>query len=643
MRVTQLDFTENISAPHGLHPISMTRLNNVVVIAGKNGAGKTRLFNLLKTKFSQYPTKVQEGQLYEELRNNESATSDYIDRVKNAKKQVDALQASIKNEPLVNKLKVQIVREENTVLGLQKHISQLKERVSELPLISFSPEKIEHSIIDFVPKNLHLRDSYDLSDRSLDEYADKIFKESFSSISESALPAIQKVLKRYINVQNTQDLQITSEEREKIEGDYYRLKEYINIFLGTNLGRNVDGQATLFGKRIGEAQLSDGQKILLQFCLAIYAKETSLDNLIIFMDEPENHLHPGALVHVLDTISKHIPNGQLWIATHSVNILAHFDPSSIWYIDQGKVSFAGNIPQTVLKTLLGTEDEIEKLSSFLSLPAQMAATNFAYESLFVPNVLTTGLKDPQTTQINKIIDELSSTGKKLKVLDFGMGKGRLLATLAENERLAGHDASTWLDMYGFDVDATYRDECLKSFELVYGSSDKRYFNESKNLLAEHDQNSFDLIIMTNVLHEIDPKEWVNLFNSTHSVFQLLKKDGYLLVVEDQLLAVGEKAHSKGFLVLDTLEFKSLFNMTSVDNYQSRDERGDGRLKAHFIPFECINRINSTTRRNAVESLLATAKSEIRKIRLLPPSFKNGKLHAFWAQQLANASLTLEEI
>jgi SAM-dependent methyltransferase len=396
--------------------------------------------------------------------------------------------------------------------------------------------------------------------------------------------------------------------------------------------------------RIGQARLSNGQNILLQFCMALYAQEASLDNLIIFMDEPENHLHPSALIEVLDKITPQVKNGQIWIATHSINVLAHFDPACIWYIDNGEISYAGNVPRKVLTGLLGNEEEIEKLSNFLALPAQMASNKFAFESLFYPQVLITGPDDPQVKQIHNIIREKSTAKDKLKVLDFGIGKGRLLSTIYENERLRDSKLVEWLDFYGFDKYQTHKDICEKIFKEIYGTHENRYFNDSRDILKNHDETSFDLIVMCNVFHEIDPKDWLNLFTSVTSLFKLLKKDGYLLIVEDQFLAIGEKAHSKGFLVYDELEFKKLFKITSSDKYSSTDYRKDGRLKSHHIPKDCILRANAGSKKESLEVLLQNSKEEIKKLRAqTEPSFKTGKLHGFWTQQLANASLALEEL
>ena len=56
----------------------------------------------------------------------------------------------------------------------------------------------------------------------------------------------------------------------------------------------------------------------------------------------------------------------------------------------------------------------------------------------------------------------------------------------------------------------------------------------------------------------------------------------LLIVEDQLIPQGEKAYNNGFLVLDILQFKILFN---IDNYtvkMKKDGTPDKRYKSKQV-------------------------------------------------------------
>ena len=146
--------------------------------------------------------------------------------------------------------------------------------------------------------------------------------------------------------------------------------------------------------------------------------------------------------------------------------------------------------------------------------------------------------------------------------------------------------------------------------------------------------------MCNVFHEIDPKYWINLLSNKHDIIQsLLKETGKLLIVEDQLIPQGEKAYNNGFLVLDILQFKILFN---IDNYTVKMKK-DGRLKAHYFNKNVLLNINKDTRIKAIESIFEISKSEILTVRNNLATYKNGRLHAFWIHQLANSSLVLEEL
>jgi hypothetical protein len=394
---------------------------------------------------------------------------------------------------------------------------------------------------------------------------------------------------------------------------------------------------------MGKANLSDGQKILLQFCLAIYSQETALKDLILILDEPENHLHPSVIIETLDRIQKCNSNGQIWIATHSVPLLAHFDPSLIWYVENNKISHAGKIPEKVLQSLLGDDDEIARLQDFISLPAQYATSRYAFECLIEPPAIMTGENDPQSHQVRDELIKLTKDGK-LRVLDYGAGQGRFISNIFDLEQSDHTNLIDKLDYIAFDKFDNDKEHCEHSIKKVYGNSDNRYFNDTTKLLSKYDKKSFYVIIMCNVLHEIDPKDWFKLFSSEGLVPSLLVDNGLLLLVEDHQIPIGEKAYQKGFLVLDTPQLKDLFKIKETDTgFTFSDKRGDGRLKAHLIPKDCLTRIDEGSRLEALQSLSTIAREKILEIREKEKNYQNGKIHGFWTQQFANAQLNIAEL
>jgi hypothetical protein len=146
--------------------------------------------------------------------------------------------------------------------------------------------------------------------------------------------------------------------------------------------------------------------------------------------------------------------------------------------------------------------------------------------------------------------------------------------------------------------------------------------------------------MSNVLHEIDPKNWFHLFQPEGEVSGLLKNEGKLILVEDTQVPVGEMAYQNGFIVLDTAQLRDLFIMTG-EEFTYEKEKGE-RLKCHVIPKECLLRITAESRIAALESVQRSAMAKILEMRSAEKNYKNGKVHGYWVQQLANTTLALSE-
>ncbi|MGB1316491.1 MAG: AAA family ATPase, partial [Chitinophagales bacterium] len=436
---------------------------------------------------------------------------------------------------------------------------------------------------------------------------------------------------------------ITKVVKKIAKEDYEKLKKIINLFLNTTLDRNANGEPTLFGFTLAKANLSDGQKILLQLCLAIHCQGAALDEVILFLDEPENHLHPEIIIETVERIIEHIPNGQVWIATHSIPLLSYFGASNIWYMADNKVNYAGNKPEEVLKSLLGDDEKIGKLQDFINEPGLMALHRHAFESLFMPEAVNTGSDDPQNLQIKDAVKAFIKDEKKVKILDYGAGKGRLLANVAEANAEPIESFRKWFDYVAYDEYDNDKAECLNKLESIYTDYKDRYFNDFTNLYSKYNKGRFDIVIMCNVLHEIDPKDWIDLFKKNGKISKLLSENGILLLVEDQEMPVGEKAYQKGFIVLDTPQIKELFKIEEEEIDDTFfDSKKNGRLKAHLIKKEFLMRIDAGSKQAALEDIHATAAEKIKAVRTIEANYKNGKKHGFWLQQYANTGLAIAE-
>ncbi|OIQ65041.1 methyltransferase domain protein [mine drainage metagenome] len=262
---------------------------------------------------------------------------------------------------------------------------------------------------------------------------------------------------------------------------------------------------------------------------------------------------------------------------------------------------------------------------------------YSAQCLLPPAVVTTGPSDPQMRQIRDVLYGFPE--RTIKILDFGAGKGRLITNLLE-AATSITSLSTNLDYIALDCDSENRIECEAQIARVYGDVKHRWFKTSQSLIERHNKGSFDVIVITNVLHEISPKYWLKLFGSTGELTELLADKGQLLLVEDQRIPIGETAHEFGFIVLDTVAIKDLFMISGNDEQIIQASERDGRLKAHLIPKSYLARCDKNSVQKALESHCQHSKSEIEMLRAQRDKNK-ARLFAFWVHQYANAKLALE--
>ena len=403
MKIIEVNLTENITKSVGLKPVSMKKIGNIVLLAGKNGSGKTRILNLIRQEISnsynfiieqqraknniinnqqeisnQFVTKQQ---LEENIKNAELAIQNYKQQIEKDPKGKLFLEPKIKNfESSIKNYKQQIENQPKRKEELENEIKRYK-LIVETPIPIIHDNQVQNiTVIDFVPNKIELEDWARQSKQDWIQRANQSTTPGVLNLYQTTTPLIQKVIENWVNTSHPR-LEFSKDEINNATADYERLQSIIKSFLGVEIGYNKDGYSTIFDKPIAQAQLSAGQRVLLQLCVAIFAQGGTLSNHIIFMDEPENHLHPSAVIDLLDTIKEHNPNGQIWIATHSIPLLSHFETSSLWFVEDGVVKHSGKKPEVVLQSLLGDENRIQKLRDFTSLPSELARNRFAFECL----------------------------------------------------------------------------------------------------------------------------------------------------------------------------------------------------------------------------------------------------------------------
>lgn len=602
----------------GLVHVRFERLGALIVLAGPNGGGKSRVLQLL-----QHTNGAAGGDRHSARKNSVQARDDYGRVISEHEKGRRSDSA-------------------DEVARWREEVRTSEQRLSRLDAIKLDQDVRSLNIVSLVPKDLALDDPLNLAPNDALSRARRANNVGVDTLARDALSYIQTAQNRQREATNPEPAG-TTEERAKAVEDYRTLSQLIEDLLLTKLTRSVNGEAMLFGRTLGNSRLSDGQKVLLQLAVAVHPSHDD-SALVVHMDEPENHLHPAALIFVLDRVRKALPHAQIWVATHSVPLLAHLyaqSPDSLHFVSDGSVTFAGTKPQVVLKGLLGDEEEQAKLLTFLDLPHAVAATQFAAACLQSPTVAEHRTNDAQVNQIRELILRGAKPGR-IKLLDLGAGKGRLLGGLAEIE-----GAHEMFDYVALDTAEDDRSACERQIDLVYGNHTHRWYFDRDALFAHHGEHAFDVVVMCNVLHEIDPSRWLTVVGPDGVVVAALASHGKLLVVEDLRIPVGELPNASGFFLLNTVHLQKLFNADQAPNSQaivSADAKNDDRLKAHVIPTGYVARADADSRKRAVQALQATAERRLIELRSTPdPSYSAGHLHSLWSQQYTNCGLFLGTI
>jgi energy-coupling factor transporter ATP-binding protein EcfA2 len=625
--------------------LEMGQLGPLVVLAGPNGSGKSRILRLIKALLSKKRRRS-------DMTHNDALIEQELRQIAAWEEKLHELDQTSKEGPLAGN------PEKEAMDGL----AQAKGRLAGFRFVVAADKSFQLStddipkVVEFVPGVPQLEGPSGVTDdegslradalmvgpegaqRNAPAYARRIFRRAqetgFARLSGTGGAALPP----------------TPEEASKAA-----LLQTLAALLGDELTYELIDAKLYIGKVVPYASaLSPGQQILFQFACMLHAHQASLANCIVVMDEPENHLHPAVLAQIVEALRRQLQGSQLWIATHSVPLIAQLmavDNKCLWFVSNGRVQHSGRSPERVLESLMGGPRGAQDLHDLTLLPAQYAAARFLSECLLEPEVVGSNVADPQTRQITDVLRQVAKTRSDVKrplsVLDFGAGKGRVLASLRDGDA----SVATWLDYHAYDIDECSKIECLREIgETLPGEPAQRWFSDLSALGARVGDASFDVVIMCNVLHEIDPGDWLGDLGKGGRLERLISETGYLLVVEDYGIPVGERAHDYGFLLLDQQELRKLFAITPEDETASRflrqtpaDGRYANRLTAHLVGKACLGRLTSETQHAAIAELHRRMSTEVRDFlrRRDGPTGPKGRDYARCAQLMANAGVWLQ--
>jgi len=630
MRINKLKFPTKLTKSIGLGEISLIKKNLgfIVALTGKNGSGKSRFLSLLN--------KIDDLITVDNIHNG------YFSNFPNKLKEIELkYQANTKTTYYLSRNLLDVKISDDVKSQMKKKLKDLQTEQDKLQVEICSTLKtvIKDYIIVIDNDDIkHIKDKIDNTGKITSFQSNSTFPNIAYLNSESTI--------NYINELSTElvidEFNLRFETKELSDFESYKkfsiLCDCLQKLLGKKLhykskkasiNEPIKVEVLLNDEVFKPELLSPGEKTLFAYAILLYYhlmnSTSQLSDCIIVLDEPEKHLHPEAQITLINTLKELTSQkGQLFIATHSITILCQVDPNSIYLMKNGEIKLPSrNIPALAINELFNLDEHVENLKNFMFSISDWAFSHFISQCLCTPDVIKTS--NPDDPQVKLFIKSLMRK-KNYHILDFGCGEGRIPRAVFDSSE--GKKKSIIFDAFEPNLDFQLALEVQQNIEKVY------------NTLNDLPANKYDLCLISNVLHEIEPTEWKSIFQVIQNS---LKNNGVVLIMEDKFLSRGELAHSFGYIVLFEEELKILFNSVKLGFIKSDQLEYKERLLACLIPAAELN----ISEQSITESIRHLCKTTFEMVNSLHSQNANslveGKKRAHLMQLYFNAQKYLMSI
>ena len=353
MKIRNLYITEY----KGLRDITLNFENNnnvldLVVLAGANGSGKTRVLESIYYYFEMLRSKVVSLELFYEK--NENEVLDNLMSTEGLTEIEKKMQKDIEYADCLRNIKYynQEYKEGGNQNINSKIISRSFEKLKIFPKIIYVPTEINFQKIEIASPML------------VQEYK---FLNIINSNLIKDVPSY--IATRIVEMANEQENISMGEIRNAVFREINEIFEILDLDIKVSEISKDAKSIPIFTNSSGDKfdinELSSGEKQLFLRTLAI--KMLNPENSIILIDEPELSLHPKWQQKIVDVYRKIGKNNQIIIATHSPHILGSVKKENIMLLDKtndGKIivktgdelyNSYGQPTDRVLKDIMGLE------------------------------------------------------------------------------------------------------------------------------------------------------------------------------------------------------------------------------------------------------------------------------------------------
>lgn len=664
MKINRLKFEEKRTQHVGLKEIDLQKLGSVVALIGKNGSGKTRILNFIEQNFS--PT------IYDLINNN---CSSFPKSIQDAITNLQPFKSFFQKHDEYQRVR-QLLRKNRSDVDLKNKIEHLSSEIKNIEKLYFElhrislEDKMKLDIdklqvflskikTDYVKRVDYsqirqLQDSISENDEEADSF-ENLIENVTGSVDYNEFGVIYKSSLRFLKKLPNQLAfdwidcfgDVKKFEKRVSYKRYIALKDIFDKIFGKTLeweAKNIrksitnNGVETLHSglwkinsREFNYSEFSSGEKTLFAYVLLFFLMSQNnnirLKESIIIIDEPELHLHADAEIDLISGIREIIEDkGQLWIATHSINILSHLNIEDVFMVKNGLINHpTKTIQREALAELLRIEERVTKLSEFLVSISDWTYVQFMIECFTNPEVIETSSgSDSQVRSLKELIN-LAIDSKKKILLDFGAGKGRLYEHLVEDSKI-----NSLIDYSALEPDTNLHINLVdKGVTQIFSNYD------------ELENNAFDFIVLCNVLHEIPIEEWLPTINK---IIEALSSEGNLIIIEAKTLTKGEQIGNTGFLLLSIDEIQTLFNLSKSPLSLSHKDDFQN-ITCAMIPKADLKTISIRNLLDTIVKLHTDSLFKIEHLRKTKNNISNsnkyGRQVAFLSQQYINAKLAYE--
>ena len=198
-----------------------------------------------------------------------------------------------------------------------------------------------------------------------------------------------------------------------------------------------------------------------------------------------------------------------------------------------------------------------------------------------------------------------------------------------------------IDYVAFDPLDRDAEECRTAIARLHANPEQRVYFTTLPLCARNmTRELFHVVVMCNVLHEILPSNWSDLFGPQGKITRLLHADGFVLLVEVQQLPYGRAR----VLIIRVSSFRIRYRAVEKTVFESKrlEHRRDSQHAAakdgwpestfNFQTFgQKDSRMSPLPERFDRSARYCTGLC-IRGLRGDRSDYRSGRLHGFWVQK-----------